>query len=582
VRVSGRIRSGGGPITSFTLNGAPLAIAPVPGSSWDYTFRTSITPQVGPNTLHFIATDDLGTTKERVQAFHWSTSYLNPVASVPGSGMVNPGLGIWLGQQTLDDGQNPPPTDIAAIFQTVLANFDAGALFDPNQVLASQAGYNIYLRSVTIGGSRASVQATDTGLRVTASLLNLNGRLYFDCTTFTCQLAGGDGGGTLRVSSITVNADILLGVNPDNTLAVTIGSSTASISGLTLSADNGWTNFLLSIILPFVRDSLVSGFEGTINDQLATVLGPLLSDALSALAFNLNFDLPRLDGATDPSGNPVTIPVGLQSDFSAVDFDDTSPGPQGGALLLRARSTTTARGVPAGAPFDLNLGTPQRIGCGLGPQSLVVPRLAPMEIVFADDTLNEILHAAWYGGLLQFPVDPSLLGGVDFASFGITNVQLNVSALLPPLASDCGGAGDLRLHVGDLRVDASLDAFGQRLDLIVYVAFDAGIALAANAGQLGITVSSIENVAIEVNVVQPDLAGFEDTIGDLLAAQLIPALDGLLGGGQPLASFPLPEIDLSPQLGQPPGTLLIAIDVLSNPAWETRIGGNTIVYGRLR
>ncbi len=586
IAVRGRLISPAGPITSFTINGQPVSLAYIPGTNWNYSFRiNNYAAQVGPNTLVFEATDDLGTTKKRVQAFHWSTQYTNPNAAVAGSGMVTPGLGVWLGQQTLDDGRGAPPTDIAAIFQTVLRNFDTAALFDPSRPLTSQQGYDIYLRSITIGGSTASIQATDTGLRLVASLLNLRGRLYFDCTGgffSVCGIAGGDGGGSLSVSSITVTANINISVRPDNTLAVTLANSSTSLNGLSLSADNGWTNFLLSIILPFVRDQLVGSFEGTINNQLSGVIGPLLESALSALAFNLAFDLPRLDGATDGAGNPITIPVALQSDFDTAPFSDASPGPQGGLLSLRARSTTTTRGIPTGLPYDANLGTAGRIGCGLAAQQMVVPKQAPLEIVFPDDTLNQILHAAWFGGLLQFPVDPSLLGGVDLATYGITDLSLDLSSLLPPMATDCGPDGQLRLHVGDMKINARLTLFGTPLDAVVYVAFDAPITLAASGGQLGITVSAIENVQLEVNVVQPELAGFEDAISELLGSQLVPALGGLLGNGTPLASFPLPEIDISSQLGQPAGSLVIAIDVLSNPAFRNRIDGNTIVYGQLR
>ena len=66
--------------------------------------------------------------------------------------------------------------------------------------------------------------------------------------------------------------------------------------------------------------------------------------------------------------------------------------------------------MPAGVPFDANLGVPGRIDCGVAPpQQMVIPRQAPVEIVFPDDTLNQILRAARWGGLLEFPVDASLL-----------------------------------------------------------------------------------------------------------------------------------------------------------------------------
>jgi hypothetical protein len=203
-------------------------------------------------------------------------------------------------------------------------------------------------------------------------------------------------------------------------------------------------------------------------------------------------------------------------------------------------------------------------------------------MVFPDDTLNAILRAAWWGGLLEFPVDPALLGGVDLSGYGITNLNMVVSGWLPPLASDCGAAGDLRLYVGDLEITATMDLFGQPLSLLVYVSFEAPISLAAAAGQVQITVSAVENVALEVTVLEEDLIGSEGVIRDLLETQLVPALGALLGDGEPLGSFPLPEIDLSESVGLPPGTVQFAIDPLTSPDWPPRLDGNTIIYGQMR
>ena len=42
---------------------------------------------------------------------------------------------------------------------------------------------------------------------------------------------------------------------------------------------------------------------------------------------------------------------------------------------------------------------------------MAIPRVTPIEIIFADDTFNQVFRAAWWGGLMDFPVDASLLGG---------------------------------------------------------------------------------------------------------------------------------------------------------------------------
>ncbi len=570
INVIGTVASGAGAITSFQINGQVVAVNPVDGS-----FSLTVTPEVGGNTLEFIAVDELGTEDARVQAYHYSSAYTLPTPV--GGGNVNPGLGIYLGQESIDDKMPPPPTDLSAIFKGVLDGFDLGSFFDPNTVIASSAGFNIYVRSLNFAGSTVVLDSIDGGLHIRASLNNIVGGLRFDCTNFGCQLLGGDSNGSLTISSIVINADLLISVTPAHTLEVSVVNSQTTINNLDIKSNNGWTNFLLTIIEPIIRGGIVSDLETELNSQLSTVLGPLLADGLGALAFNQVFSLPRLDGS------PPAIAIALESDFSATDFQDATPGPQGGAFGLRAWATAANRGTPDTGVFNANLGVPMRVGCGAG-QQLVIPKAAPLEIVFADDTINQILRAAWWGGLLEFPVAPSLLGSVDLAQYGVTNLNLDVSGYLPPVASDCVN-GELRLYIGDLRLDTTLELFGQPVVAVVYVAFDAPITLAANpaTGDIEIVIQAIENVQLEVNVTNEAALGVEPALASLLESQLVPALGGLLGNGTPLAAFPLPEIDLSASLGQPPNTSLIKIVPITNGALpNTRQSGNTVIYGRLQ
>lgn len=608
VTVTGTVTSAAGPITSFTINGDTVAVDPATGA-FSYDHNTT----VGANALEFLATDDLGTEVERVQAYHWSTDYTLTNPAVLGQGAVDPGLGIWFDQVTIDDKQAPPPTDLAAIFGGVLDDFDLSGLL-PNPVAEDLDGgaagtYDVTLTNVQYDPTVVELDAIDGGLHITATIPNLTADLT---ATKTCSysifrplscVGPGTITGDITISSIVLDADVFIDVDTTtHELVVTVDNVAVQVAEPTVNIDG----FLAFIIEPIIQGQ-IAGFVPTLEtefaNQLGTVLGPLLKDGLSALAFNLAFDLPRLDGATDTNGDPITIAVALASDFSYADFQDPTPGPQGGALGLRAWATTPAPGVGGAPPtitldlpttvadwgttpnnpFTANAGVPMRIDCGSGnPQNMVVPRTAPVEIVFPDDTLNQILRAAWWGGLLEFPVDPSLLGGVDLASFGVSNLTLDVSGWLPPIATDCGANGDLRLYVGDLRIDATLDLFGQPLEAVVYTTFEAPIALEAIGSDLAITVQDIQNVQLEVNVTQESMLGVESTLAGLLETELVPALGGLLGGGSPIASFPLPEVDLSASLGQPPGTSLIKIIPLATPPAPTRQEGNTIVYGQLQ
>jgi hypothetical protein len=576
VTVTGSVSSGAGPIAAFTLNGVTVSVDPATGA-----FSFDVTPQVGANTLVFEATDSLGTTVGRVQSYHWSTDYRLPDVSSPGVGAIDPGLGIYLDQESIDDKQAPPPTDLAAIFEGVLAGFDLSSFFDPNSPLTSAGGFDVYLTSLSFASTTVSLDAVDGGLLVNASLNDISGSLYFDCPCgfpCGCWWLGGDSTGGLDINSLAINADLLLTVDTNNKLVVTVQNASTSINGLNIYSNNGWTNFLLSIIEPFIIGGIVADLENELNSQLSTVLGPLLEDGLSALAFNQVFDIPRLDGTTPD------VSVALESDFSYTDFQDANPGPQGGVFGLRAWATPTTREVPAGLPFDTNLGVPLRIGCGISPQNMVIPKAAPLEIVFPDDTINQILRAAWWGGLLDFTAGPSLLAGVDLTQYGVTNLNLLISGLLPPVASDCGPNQDLRLYVGDLEITASLDLFGQPLDAIIYVSFEAPISLGANpvSNDIEIVIQAVENVEIEVAVTQESMLGAQPALKTLLETELVPSLGALLGNGQALAAFPLPDIDLSSSLGQPPGTSVIRIVPYSDPTLpDERQAGNTVLYGKL-
>ena len=89
------------------------------------------------------------------------------------------------------------------ILGLALDSFDIASLFNPNTVVASTAGYDVYLEALAIGGTEVTLTSIDDGLHVEASLTDIVGDLYFDCTEFTCELAGGSGTGGLSVGVVT-------------------------------------------------------------------------------------------------------------------------------------------------------------------------------------------------------------------------------------------------------------------------------------------------------------------------------------------------------------------------------------------
>ncbi len=561
VTVTGTVQSGLGEIVSFTLNGAAVELD-VNGA-----FSETIPVTFGPNVLSFAASDSEGHARDRVQSFLWSSDFRLPTS--PKEGMSPLGLGIYLDQEALDDGDPTDGTDdLATIVQAAVGNLDLTSLFDSNTPIANEAGYNIYLTSLLVTTTSASLDAIDGGLRLQTSLNDIIGGLNFDCTSWTCELLGGDSTGGLAISAVVLDADLGIEANADGALDVTVQSVSTNINSLNLYSNNGWTDFLLTIIEPFILGGVVSDLENLLNDSVGDLLGPLLADGFSALAFQTSLDLPNLG---DPE---AVITVELVTDFAQTDFHDgvappdPSP-PQGGAFIERGGGYTEV----VVTPYE-NLGIPDRAGCGLAPQTLALPRAAPLEIALTDDLLNQILFAGWRGGLLEFPVGPELLGDVNFDLFGITDLELTLSGMLAPTASDCGDQGELLAHLGDLRIDGSMKLQGSPLTFVAYVSCDLSLEVGASETGIALDVTGVAAIDSQLTINEPEHFEAEPLLKSVLQNALGDALVGALAGGG-LGSIPLPTIDLSDALGLPPGSALIEIQ----PQTATRIDGTTIIGG---
>ncbi|MCB9531156.1 MAG: hypothetical protein H6700_05265 [Myxococcales bacterium] len=533
--VRGHVESGAGSITSFTLNGSPVSLV-------DGDFSVPMSPPVGGNILSFEAEDSFGSSRRRVQSYVWAPGYDTPSVSSMNAGPVDPGLGYWLGQPTLDV--------LAGVFNLVIQNYNLGALL-PNPVLES-LGHTVRTRGsnpVTFGTPTTTLDARPAGMHVNARIPNLRAALTI--SGWACS-----GNVDYTATSLTVDADVQMTVAANHTLQTNLTNINATIAGGNLN----FSCFLGGLISLIVGD--VSGdFENAIESSLASALGPALGDAFNAFALDFDVPLPSLAG-----GDPIDLR--LYSDWSSVGWTDS-----GARMRLRATSAPYAVVTPY-----TNLGSARRGGCGTTTQTLVIPGSAPLEVVLSDDLINQVLHAAWRGGLLEFDVPPELLGGVDLSAYGISDLTLVASGMLQPTASDCGRApaDGLGLHIGDLRIDADMRLFGVPVAMVIYVSLQARLELSASTDGIAIAVSDVEAVDLEVSVRDEAFLSVEPVVEQLLRENLVPSLTGLLGGDA-LGSFPLPEIDLSSSIaGLPAGTIIRIV-----PSRVLRSGGNSIVEGAL-
>ncbi|MCB9728535.1 MAG: hypothetical protein H6744_18815 [Deltaproteobacteria bacterium] len=555
VTVSGTVSSGAGPITSLLVNGQPAFLS---GGS----FSQFVQGRIGGNTLIIEATDSFGSTRKIVQSYLMANAYATPSIGPPLAGMVDPGVGVFLGQEVIDDGNHGAPADdIATILELVLKGFDLGALIPSNKPFDTFSllgiDTDIWVKNINDSGRTLSLISGNNGLALTAKMSGLSAGICATpkggkCSDFLAI------NGTLSASAIVIKATVVLNVNTStHALEPQLIDVVVDVQGLNVSL-----GVLVDWLIDFFEPTLETTVEDGFKDQLVGIIEPLLKDALTALAFDTSFDLPSLN----PNGG--TVPLALKTDFAAAKTT-----PAGMTLELRAGAfAPPIITVPAG-----NRGSLLRRGCGTNIQKLFYNQADPLELVLSDDLLNELLYSAWRGGLLEFDVPPSLFEGVDLSGFGVSDLSIKVRGLLAPTISDCNPDSELIVHIGDLQVSGSLKVFGIPLTVVMYASLTAGVNLSAEGGEVGLQLTEIKSLETEVTVLEDGLIDSEALIAGLIEENLVPALLGAIGGGS-LGGIPLPEIDLSGAVdGVPPGTV-IAI----NPNKIVRIGGNTVVGGDLK
>jgi hypothetical protein len=430
--------------------------------------------------------------------------------------------------------------------------------------VAENSQYKINLKNLTHGSPQVQLSAVDGGLGLNVTVANVKVDVDADGkSTGVCLPFGGgclnypDISGDIKISNVTITGKVALSVQ-DHNIQAALESVDVSMSDPNVNID-GVLSFILEPIAQSLVDDLKSDLENDFEGSIADELEPQVEGALASLAFGFDFEMPSLD----PNGS--TVPVQVVTDASYVDFQG-APNP-GGLVALR-----TGVYAPSVSPHatSQHLGSAGRVGCNAGPQNLVVAKEGALELVLSDDMINELLYAAWLGGFLEFDVPSDMLADVDLTTFGVDNLELTVSGMLAPTISDCGPNEELLVHIGDLRVDASLDLFGSAVDVVIFVSLSAGFELTAGDGEVGIGITDVKVLESQVSVEQDELVASEGVIQALIGDNLVPSLLDSLGGGA-LAGIPLPAFEVAEGA---------AITIV--PEFLTRASGNSIVSGDLQ
>ncbi|NUN14994.1 MAG: hypothetical protein HUU55_15300 [Myxococcales bacterium] len=535
VTITGNVSSGGGKITAFLINGDAVALDAVGN------FSHKMIPKHGMNLIYAEAIDSINAVTSLVQSFYYSSEWTPIDINDPVGSYIEDGLQVWLGQKVIDDGVHDPNNvnDLATLFELIAAGFNLSGLVDGK--IGEAGGYKIYVSNLKHGKPKVALKSILGGLHMTMTVPNVTANIALDCTSISCLYI--DLNGTVSMTSVLIDMDLLLSVNSATGQVTATAKNTAvEISGLNINI-SGIVGFLTNWLINFFEGTFADYIESAFVDQVATQLPPIVADALESIAFDDQFTVPPFFG----SGNSVVLT--LKSALSSLFFKM-----EGGTIGLFAALVT-----PKNQKYP-SKGAIGRANCLTGKtENFVFPTAFPLQIALHDDVVNELLFGIWWSGALSFPVDPSLLSGVDLNKYGITDLSLSVDFLMPPITTSCNPQQKVKLQIGDIYLKTNLKLSGIPLEMDIYASIEADaqfvVSETPTGAQLGIVIVGITEIATDIVFADEKLLGFKDTVLGLIENQLIPSfVDSLVGGA--LAGFPLPAIDLSFAPGVPAGTKL--------------------------
>ncbi|HQL57547.1 MAG TPA: hypothetical protein PLN07_08115 [Myxococcota bacterium] len=502
-------------------------------------------------------------TDHLVQSYYFSSKWYPVDHANPQNSMVFDGFKMFLGKEVWDDNDTSTPNDIATILTLFAENLDIGSLIQ-NPVASGKKGwckYKVNIRDIRYGRPAIDLIPIHGGLALSVIIPNFRVKIDVPTSGVLCPSFSG----RASASSIIIAANVMLSIDGNGEPVANLQNPRVTINGLDISLDGIW-GFLLNWIIDFFEDRFARMIEDEFRKVLAPDVAAAVQNAIKGLALDMEFTVPGfLPGSS-------AVPMRIKTKFSTLDFR-----PDGGVIGMSATVLTDKN-----VNNSTVLGSIGRASC-FGPQEppLEMPRIGELELGLHDDFLNFIPFALWYGGGLQFDIDPSMLEGAadQMAQFGMANLALSIEFKLPPILSACNPSGALMMQMGDVAIRVSLTMAGRPLEMLLYTTLSAEARLVVETTPEGVRQLGLQldpPLLIDVQIAEMDggLESSGDTMTRLIREMLMPMIVAQLSG-RTLASFPIPEIDLHAISDQMPVGSKIAIDLKS----IIRQTGNTVVSG---
>jgi len=508
-------------VASVTINGAPATL--LAGG----LFSFDMVPSEGLNELNIVATDGDGNVSDHFQTFLWGD--FQPVGVPHEDGIL-----ARLNEGAIDVLEEMIESEVTS--GSLTSGLTGNVYTSPQWCigvswLAQVCGQVLAdINGVTMSGLNMDLDPQDPNSQFS------NGYLDFDMevTDFNIDIGitGVFSGSFLFWSwseSVSAGADIGLGwldletdvglsVNTVNEIEVTLANTTSDIDdididiyGLGIFGDllGSLTSFFLNVFEPILEALLPPIIEAALPGAVEDALGDM-NIAMAMDLMGTTLDVEALPGFIECDDDGITI--ALDSSAEA-ELSPTSPATLGS--WYRGTPIPTYGSTP---DFALSL---------------------------ADKFVNQIMHAVWQAGVIDFSMDAAELG-LDFTAIEdflpLTTLTIETTPLLPPVVGP-SASGLLELGLGDMLINVYGDPGGNpglMMQLAVSLWADADLTIdSAGLIQFGLgePVVVMDYVTSDWSELNGEVVeNLMDAVVGLMVPQITSALDEV--GGIPIPELP--------------------------------------------
>ncbi|MBP7161009.1 hypothetical protein KBB45_07065 [Myxococcota bacterium] len=516
----------------------------------------------GLNIVRMEVENNAGLKTEARVGIYFSSDYYENHKNNPALGIVKEGVRAFLGRNLIDDQDHSlPPNDVATIIELLLTSLDIGALL-PNPV-AESGPYRVELSNLSYGKPTVNVWLNEGGMVVRIAIPNFKVKVSAigECNFIIDWCP--DVSGWVSSSNIYAVTDVLIWMDENGKIHAKSQEVKVNLYGLKVDIDG-----ILGDLLGWLIDILVKTFTKTIEEaieqQIVDLIDKTLTDLLGKFEIHETFEIPAILSSPPTALSLYTKPGMLDVQPEGIWLD------MGGTIYSK-------KGVnrnPLGSIARANCLNPK-------PQFFEMPRNRDIGLAAHDDILNQALFALWWTGTLNFTLNEETLAGVDMSKVPVRDLDVKLNFLLPPMLTDCGAEGKVRLQIGDLFAEGTMIFLGNNLELTLFLQAEVDANLTLVEGEEGpevaLSIDGTPLLDIELLTVNEDFPIPKEDLIELLEGDLISTLLKDLAGKE-LFSFAIPKVDLSSLANEIPKETELDI-VFTNLYRE---GGFTVAQGYLR